>query len=64
MSERYGTLYELEEILGDLEEWVRQDIKECVLELKLVDALGDPRYNSGRLSALRDVLSFLRVDDA
>jgi hypothetical protein len=63
VSERYGTKDELYyEIMPDFEEWVCDEIEKSKAELRRTDAAGDPRYESGRLIALRDVLSWWRID--
>lgn len=65
MSERYGTPGELQELLEDFEVWLREELlntRNELIERELVNA-HHPRYNAGRLDALRDVLAWWRIDD-
>jgi hypothetical protein len=62
MSERYGTPGELQESLEDFDEWVCDEIERSRSRLRRTDGLGDPRFESGRLDALREVLSWWEID--
>lgn len=65
MSERYGTSGELQEVLEGLEDYVREEIDKTRTELQQRELVNshDPRYNVGRIEALRDVLNYLGVSD-
>lgn len=63
MSERYGTIGEMPEMLSDLEDYIEVQITEAENELKVAPEgainVQDPRYNAGRIQAFRDVLDFI-----
>lgn len=65
MSERYGTFGELQEVLEGLEDYVRDEIDKARAELQQRELVNshDPRYNAGRIDALRDVLDYLGVSE-
>lgn len=61
MSERYGPPGELQEALGDLEDWMLDEIDGA--ETQLRGTYGQsPQYDAGRLSAYRAVLAFIVVN--
>ncbi len=62
MSERYGTPGELKEMLEELEGWLEDEIDKATESIKSTQAVGDPRYDAGRIQALRDVLDFIIVN--
>jgi len=59
MAERYGAPGELQELLEDLEAWMRDDMYRTGLNIR---AGGDPGYNLGRRDALAEVIARLVVN--
>ena len=60
MSERYGTINEVYELMPDFEDWVRKAIGDDEAEIRHSGGLGGG-YLAGRMSALRDVLDWWGV---
>jgi hypothetical protein len=61
MSERYGAPGELQDLLENFEDWVRDEINKAREEMK---AAGTTQpFTVGRLDTLRDVLAWWGIDD-
>jgi hypothetical protein len=64
MSERYGAPGELKELLENLEDWIDTELARVRGELQMREGVNthDPRYNTGRLDTLRDVLDIIVIN--
>ncbi|RAV17475.1 hypothetical protein DQP57_00160 [Mycobacterium colombiense] len=61
MSERYGTIDEVYELMPDFEDWVRKEIEKVRSGIYTVATVGEAQVMHGRWEAFQDVLSWWGV---